>query len=99
MDLRRQTAVGGLDGAHTLEPLEVLGAQHVAPFDISWRTSAVNIADPSEVSAQGRVSRQRANISPRPPERPSSDPRPVASTHEHPQRGRRARFLALLAMR
>src|ERR1035437_2324400 len=60
VDLRRQPAVGGLDGARTFEPQEVLDVHHVAPFDVRWRTVAVNIADPTEVSANGRGSRQGA---------------------------------------
>ena len=74
MDLRGQTPIGGLDGARTFEPQEVLGAHHVVPFDVRWQTFAVNIADPTEVSAGGRGSRQGAGSSPRAPDLRSSDP-------------------------
>jgi len=74
VDLRRQTAVGSLDIAHTLEPQEVLDAHHIAPFDVRCQTFAVNIADPTEVSADGRGSRQGAGNSPRTSDVRSSDP-------------------------
>jgi hypothetical protein len=104
VDLRRQTAIGGLDDARTFEPQEVLGAHHVVPFDVRWQTFAVNIADPTEVSARGRGSRQGADNSPRAPDVRSSDPvvscrRPstvllAERSAEHLDTAHRRRFVA-----